>query len=106
MALRVARGLFRLWLVLSVLWVGGVGVMTWRTFPVDDWVGNPPPPGFVLDPKPDDPAPAFDPSRPYQVVLDKERGAAIKFAVVLALVPPALVLAFGSALVWAFRGFR
>jgi hypothetical protein len=25
MALRVARGLFRLWLVLSVLWIGGVG---------------------------------------------------------------------------------
>jgi len=29
MALRVARGLFRLWLVLSVLWIGGVGVVTW-----------------------------------------------------------------------------
>src|SRR5262249_59960875 len=26
MALRVARGLFRLWLVLSVLWIGGGGV--------------------------------------------------------------------------------
>jgi hypothetical protein len=25
MALRVARGLFRLWLILSVLWIGGVG---------------------------------------------------------------------------------
>ena len=25
MALRVARGLFRLWLVLSVLWVAGIG---------------------------------------------------------------------------------
>jgi hypothetical protein len=25
LALRVARGLFRLWLVLSVLWIGGVG---------------------------------------------------------------------------------
>ena len=35
MALRVARGLFRLWLVLSVLWIGGVGVVTWRHFPVD-----------------------------------------------------------------------
>jgi len=28
MALRVARGLFRLWLVLSVLWTGGI-VMWW-----------------------------------------------------------------------------
>jgi hypothetical protein len=34
MALRVARGLFRLWLVLSVLWIGGVAVETWWTFPV------------------------------------------------------------------------
>ncbi len=36
MALRVARGLFRLWLVLSVLWIGGVAVETWWTFPVND----------------------------------------------------------------------
>jgi len=33
MALRVARGLFRLWLVLSVLWIGGVGYVTWQTVP-------------------------------------------------------------------------
>src|SRR5262249_17753562 len=33
MALRVARGLFRLWLVLSVGWGVGVGMHTWRTFP-------------------------------------------------------------------------
>jgi hypothetical protein len=32
MALRVARGLFRLWLVLSVLWIGVVGVGAWRAF--------------------------------------------------------------------------
>jgi len=31
MALRVARGLFRLWLVLSVLWIGAVGIVTWQT---------------------------------------------------------------------------
>ena len=36
MALRVARGLFRLWLVLSVLWIVGVGVVTWRTFPANE----------------------------------------------------------------------
>jgi hypothetical protein len=41
MALRVARGLFRLWLVLSVLWIGGVAVETWWTFPVNDWVPAP-----------------------------------------------------------------
>jgi hypothetical protein len=115
MALRVARGLFRLWLVLSVLWIGGVDVVTWWTFPVDDWVvvseKNPPPPGSVIDPKPD---PKELPSiadlnaelMRRQVDLDKERRAAIQFAVVLALVPPAFALAFGSALIWAIRGFR
>jgi hypothetical protein len=97
MAFRVARGLFRLWLVLSVLWIGGVGVMTWRTFPIDTWRAAPPPPaGYVLDPRPTS----------YIAALDKERCAAIQSAILMALAPPALVLALGSALIWAFRGFR
>src|SRR5262245_17102511 len=33
MALRIARGLFRLWLVLSVLWIGWVGLLFWNTWP-------------------------------------------------------------------------
>jgi hypothetical protein len=127
MALRVARGLFRLWLVLSVLWVGGVATMTWWTWPVDicvtppggphacdenDVIGvgpnfdpptketNPPPSGFVID------KPQFDPSKPYRLPHDEQRHAAIRFAGLLAFAPPVLVLALGSALVWAFRGFR
>jgi hypothetical protein len=36
----------------------------------------------------------------------KERREAIHFASIVALAPPAFVLALGSALVWAFRGFR
>jgi hypothetical protein len=36
--MRITRGLFRLWVVASVLWVLVVGVMTWQTWPVDDWV--------------------------------------------------------------------
>jgi hypothetical protein len=56
MALRVARGLLRLWLVLSVLWIGGV--------------------------------------------------VFVRHGILLALVPPAFVLALGSALVWASKGFR
>jgi hypothetical protein len=50
--------------------------------------------------------PAFDPSKPYTEVRDKERWEAVRFASVLALVPPIFLLAFGSALVWVFRGFR
>jgi hypothetical protein len=108
MALRVARGLFRLWLVLSVLWIGGVGYVTWQHFPVDLTVTPGKAPSAEFDP--DEflarTAPDFDPSKPYVVVRDKERRDAIQFASLLALIPPAFVLALGSALVWAFRGFR
>jgi len=98
MALRVARGLFRLWLVLSVVWIGGVALLTWRDYP-DGWVrvcergAFPPyrdclPEGFVIDP------------RPFRA------DPAITRGIIVAVVPPAFVLALGSALVWAFRGFR
>ena len=163
MALRIGRGLFRLWLLLSVLWIGGVTVETWRIFPADIEVSptrpaectgktndecadilkrlgknpfdafdpNPPPPGFVVDPKPTfDPSeyaafkacidagksadqcaaqlkvPPFDPSKPYQIVRDDERRTAVRFAAMLALAPSILILALGSALGWAFSGFR
>jgi hypothetical protein len=33
MAVRVARGLFRLCIIVSVLWIGGVAAATWKTFP-------------------------------------------------------------------------
>jgi hypothetical protein len=35
--MRITRGLFRLWVVASVLWIASVGVMTWQAWPVDDW---------------------------------------------------------------------
>jgi hypothetical protein len=93
MALRVARGLFRLWLVLSVLWIGGVGVVTYLNFPPrllsDEEAGFPPvPPGFVVD-------------QPNAL-----RWQAVQTGAEVAIVPPMLVLALGSALVWVFRGFR
>ena len=112
MALRIARGLFRLWLVLSVLWIGGVGVVTWRTFPVSElpsycdlpanersedvdcsWLGRVKSYLEHLDPR--IPYWAFGPER-----------EATWFAILLALAPPAFVLALGKALVWALRGFR
>jgi hypothetical protein len=114
MALRVARGLFRLWLILSVLWIGGVGVVTWRTFPViPDWAiecERPKvdfdPDAFLADkPQPQAPCPWLEWVKA-QLIMDKEQRAALQSAILLALVPPALVLAFGSALTWALRGFR
>jgi hypothetical protein len=125
MALRVARGLFRLWLVLSVLWIGGVGVVTWRTFPVDDWfVPDPIVPGSTADicstaknaeqcsdllrAAGKNPFDAYDLNWDGHGSswIDKERREAIQFASIVALVPPTSMLALGSALVWAFRGFR
>ena len=32
MAIRIMRGLFRLWIVLSVLWIGCVGAITWGQY--------------------------------------------------------------------------
>jgi len=127
MALRVARGLFRLWLVLSVLWIGAVGIVTWRTFPVDDWfVPDPIVPGSTADicstaknaeqcsdllrAGGKNPIAAYDLNLNWDrhglSWIDKERREAIQFASIVALVPPAFVLALGSALVWAFKGFR
>jgi hypothetical protein len=57
----------------SVLWVGGVMIQTWRTFPVD--YSSLSPPGFV-----ETTPPPFDPSKPYHVVLDSERREAAQFA--------------------------
>jgi hypothetical protein len=163
MAFRVARGFFRLWIIFSVLWIGGVAVNAWSTLPVDQEV-NPQPTGMFDDlippaaNKPDDSfdpdkflayqackdagnnddqctaimkapnkylayqrcmhhghddqcaaileAPPFDPSKPYVIIRGSERRTAVRFAVLLALVPPSFLLAFGSALVWAIRGFR
>jgi hypothetical protein len=92
MALRVARGLFRLWLVLSVLWIGGVGYVTWRDFPKPGWGEN----DLI----------AVDPAGTDFRTLAEARRLVIWDASFLAFLPPAFVLALGSALVWASRGFR
>src|SRR6266566_1180069 len=104
MALRVARGLFRLWLVLSLLWIGGVGIVTWQTFPENEL------PSMCDLPANERPK-EFDCSwlarvKDQVVYTDWEQRAAVQSGILLALVPPALVLALGSALLWAFRGFR
>ena len=103
MALRVARGLFRLWLVLSVLWISGVGVVTWREFPEEPWGLNDP----MVEEAPSKPrSDEFNPNEYLAFKFAEERRSAIWHASLLAFLPPAFVLALGSALVWAFRGFR
>ena len=42
----------------------------------------------------------------HTVYMDKKQRAAAESGMLLALIPPAFLLALGSALVWAVRGFR
>jgi hypothetical protein len=90
MALRVARGLFRIWIIASIVWLVGWLWYVWATcIPTagnelllcytsffDDWMTAVP-----------------------LTFLD--------YASIIAtgMVVPIVVLAFGSALVWAFSGF-
>ena len=150
MALRVARRFFRLWIIFSVLWIGGVAVTTWWTLPMDQQINLQPASddGFhpdeyraynackdagnsndqckammkgpnkylayerCLHHEHDDQcaailkAPIFDPFKTYVIVRDSERRSAAWSATLLALEQPTFLLAFGSALVWSFRGFR
>ena len=104
------EGVIRLWLVLSVLWIGAVGVVTWRTLPVlPEWAvicERPFDPEAYLADKPQPEASCTWFERVKAQLVDDDLRAALQSAIFLALVPPAFVLALGSALVWAFRGFR
>jgi hypothetical protein len=110
MALRIVRGLFRLWIVFSVLWIGGVSAVTWWTFPpaglVDEEVGLFTRP-TECDGKSDDeciailtrlgknPYAAFDPLAPppgTEPQYVAERRSTLSFAATAALVPPSLCL--------------
>jgi hypothetical protein len=82
-----------------MLWIGGVSYVTWRDFPEEDWGLSDPIVGE---------APSETEERRSAILakLAEERRSAIWHASRLAVLPPAFVLALGSALVWAFRGFR
>jgi hypothetical protein len=126
---RWRRGLFRLWVALSVIWIGLVVVVTWPAadpWAVDPWavVKQEPsapdpfargfwPPGYTVD-KPKRSLsdaevglgkPPFDPDAPYTVpalATWSER----KNAALFALVPPALLGALMLGAGWVVQGFR
>jgi hypothetical protein len=93
MAIHVTRRFFRLWLVLSLLWIAGVAFQTWRDIPRDDWAR----PDLIQ--QSDDvievPLGMFHPV----AVLVIERGAKLAF------IPPIVILACGICL-WSFLGLR
>ena len=96
MARRVARGLFRVWLVVSVMWICAAGAVTWwATW--DPW-------GVVSETPPDWAKP--EPGEPGPHVLSPDVLSRVQTTAEIALIPPALTLVFGAALGWAIRGFR
>ena len=97
MAANVARGLFRLWLVLCVLWVAGAGVVTWWSLPEPI---SSPQLGVVEYGRP------WEKYQQQEQQSARDRQIVIQTGVLLAFVPPALLLTLGSALFWVFRGFR
>ncbi len=101
--MNIRQGMFRLWVALSIVWISGVAIATWRTFPVD----MPPfDPDAFLEGKPQ------RATKP-KILTDEEfkvfgapKAEIVKNAAALALIPPALSLVFGVAVGWVVRGFR
>jgi hypothetical protein len=64
--MRIGRGLFRLWVVASVIWVIGAGIMTWQTFGLKEPVFAP---GWEIE--------SVD-GKPYMVIRAAERREALE----------------------------
>jgi hypothetical protein len=104
-ARRIGRGLFRLWVVASVVWVCTVGAVTWSIMPEKKPPFDPSKPyeEFVPDSAPEPPS---KPGMFDDLVRDAERNTVVQHAAETALIPPVLVLVLGVALGWAVKGFR
>ena len=111
---RIGRGLLRLWLVMSIVWICAVGMVAWSI--LTPTVADLPDAPWV---KPTSAKPPFDPSKPFKVVTPNafdqfdpvefsafKRWDEIKTGIEVAFVPPLLLLMLGAALIWAIRGFR
>lgn len=138
MALRISRGLFRLWIVLSAFWIAVVAAFTWKVAPTtietvpsatstdQNWgekYKNPPSETIsvpnhstrrdnwsdVTKPLSDaDVGISASKDNPFAEFVSNSTvpRETILIAVQLAFIPPMIVLAIGSALGWAFKGFR
>jgi hypothetical protein len=131
-ALRLSRGLFRLWLVLSAFWIAGTVAHTWQTIPTTietaasnnntgaGWsakYAKPPSGSESTTSHPTRPAddwsevstPLSDQSNPFAEYASSTSTTprdTLLVAAQIAFIPPIIVLAIGSSLGWAFKGFR
>lgn len=94
MPTQVARNLFRLWLVLSLVWIGGVAFQTWRDVPRDDWVRT-----DINELSGAEIAPPVGIFHPLARVF-------VEHGVKVALIPPSIVLVSGFVFIWAAKRFR
>lgn len=106
-----SRGFFRAWLVVSLLWIAGIGTLTFNTWPRDDWQPSHPADRYQSKPAtPADPyanfAPASDAQMDAMALHRREVMGHLWRAAWLSLLPPAVALGFGCALLWVSRGFR
>jgi hypothetical protein len=85
------RGLFAAWLVISAIWIVVIGFWAWRNIPRDDW---------LTEPSTNQLRDAVN-----LLIYNPVARAVALDSIVLALVPPILVLAFGLVFVWAVREF-
>ena len=113
MTLRVGRGLFRLWLILSVLWVVGMAFMAWESLDSIDQIETRATskwdtsiPRNMFDGAPPDPKEYPAAKAAASKTAAEDRRSLFWRANLLTFLPPAFLLALGSTLVWAFRGFR
>jgi hypothetical protein len=110
--LNYRRGLFRLWVILSVLWIAGVGLVSgsdvyleFRKVAALDAARSrlreaEARPGEPL--KPDELPPEANPFLGFEL----DPWSSLRRTGAVALLPPLALLALGAALGWVFSGFQ
>jgi hypothetical protein len=93
MAVKMRAGMTKLqlfgpWLVISAIWVGVVGYRTWHDTPRDDW---------LIEPSTSQLSDAIN-----LILYNPVARAVVVDSIMLALIPPILVL----ALIWSVREFQ
>ena len=80
------------WLIISAIWFGVVGYQTWHDVPRDDWFSEPS---------------TSQLSDALNLILyNPVARAVVANSIVLAVIPPILVFACGSVVIWAVRESR